>query len=148
VRIAPGTLVRLARWGGDADLVGRVRVVEPAGFTKVSALGVEEQRVWVIVDISSPPEQWQRLGDGYRVEAAFVLWQGEDVLQVPAGALFRHNAGWAVFVVEDDHAVRRPVSLGHRNAQAAEVGGGLTVGERVVLHPSNRIEDGVRVRER
>jgi len=148
VRIAPGTLVRLARWGGDADLVGRVRVVEPAGFTKVSALGVEEQRVWVIVDISSPPEQWQRLGDGYRVEAAFVLWQGEDVLQVPAGALFRHGEGWAVFVVEDDHAVRRAVSLGHRNAQAAEVRDGLAEGERVVLHPSNRIEDGVRVRER
>jgi len=148
VRIAPGTLVRLARWGGDADLVGRVRVVEPAGFTKVSALGVEEQRVWVIVDISSPPEQWQRLGDGYRVEAAFVLWQGEDVLQVPAGALFRHNAGWAVFVVEDDHAVRRAVSLGHRNAQAAEVRDGLAEGERVVLHPSNRVEDGTRVRER
>ena len=148
VRIAPGTLVRLSRWGGDADLLARVRVVEPAGFTKVSALGVEEQRVWVIADITSPPEQWQRLGDGYRVEAAFVLWQGQDVLQVPAGALFRHGEGWAVFVVEDDRAVRREVSIGHRNAEAAEVVGGLTAGERVVLHPSNRIEDGVRVRER
>jgi HlyD family secretion protein len=148
VRIAPGTLVRLSRWGGDADLLARVRVIEPAGFTKVSALGVEEQRVWVIADITSPPEQWQRLGDGYRVEAAFVLWQGQDVLQVPAGALFRHGEGWAVFVVEDDRAVRREVSIGHRNAEAAEVVGGLTAGERVVLHPSNRIEDGVRVRER
>ena len=148
VRIAPGTLVRLSRWGGDADLLARVRVVEPAGFTKVSALGVEEQRVWVIVDITSSPEQWQRLGDGYRVEAAFVLWQGQDVLQVPAGALFRHGEGWAVFVVEADRAVRREVSIGHRNAEAAEVVGGLTASERVVLHPSNRIEDGVRVRER
>ena len=148
VRIAPGTLVRLARWGGDADLVGRVRVVEPAGFTKVSALGVEEQRVWVIVDISSPPEQWQRLGDGYRVEAAFVLWQGQDVLQVPAGALFRHGEGWAVFVVEDDRAVRREVSIGHRSAEAAQVINGLTSGERVILHPSNRVDDGTRVRER
>ena len=148
VRIAPGTLVRLSRWGGDADLLARVRVVEPAGFTKVSALGVEEQRVWVIADITSPPEQWQRLGDGYRVEAAFVLWQGQDVLQVPAGALFRHGEGWAVFVVEDDRAVRREVSIGHRSAEAAEVIHGLTRGERVILHPSNRVDDGTRVRER
>jgi HlyD family secretion protein len=148
VRIAPGTLVRLSRWGGDADLLARVRVVEPAGFTKVSALGVEEQRVWVIADITSPPEQWERLGDGYRVEAAFVLWQGEDVLQVPAGALFRHEDGWAAFVVEGDHALRRAVSVGHRNADAAEVRDGLAPGERVILHPSNRVEDGTRVRER
>ena len=148
VRIAPGTLVRLARWGGDADLLGRVRIVEPAGFTKVSALGVEEQRVWVIADITSPPEQWQRLGDGYRAEASFVLWQGDDVLQVPAGALFRHGDGWAVFVVAGDRAVRRSIVLGHRSAEAAEVIDGLTSGERVVLHPSNRIEDGTRVRER
>jgi HlyD family secretion protein len=148
VRIAPGTLVRLSRWGGDADLLARVRVVEPAGFTKVSALGVEEQRVWVIADITSPPEQWQRLGDGYRVEASFVLWQGDDVLQVPAGALFRHGDGWAVFVVAGDRAVRRMVSLGHRSAEAAQVIDGLTSGERVVLHPSNRVEDGARVRER
>jgi len=119
-----------------------VRVVEPAGFTKVSALGVEEQRVWVIADITSPPEQWQRLGDGYRVEAAFVLWQGQDVLQVPAGALFRHGEGWAVFVVEDDRAVRREVSIGHRSAEAAQVINGLTSGERVILHPSNRVDDG------
>ena len=148
VRIGPGTLVRLARWGGDADLLARVRVVEPAGFTKVSALGVEEQRVWVIADITSPPEQWQRLGDGYRVEASFVLWQGDDVLQVPAGALFRHGDGWAVFVVAGERAVRRSIVLGHRSAEAAEVINGLTSGERVVLHPSNRVEDGSRVRER
>lgn len=148
VRIAPGTPVRLARWGGEADLLGQVRVVEPAGFTKVSALGVEEQRVWVIADITSPPEQWQRLGDGYRVEAAFVLWQDEDVLQVPAGALFRHGDGWSVFAVVDGRAQRRAITIGHRNATAAEVRDGLTAGERVILHPSNRVEDGVRVRER
>jgi HlyD family secretion protein len=148
VRIGPGTLVRLSRWGGEADLAGRVRVVEPAGFTKVSALGVEEQRVWVIVDLVSPPEQWQRLGDGYRVEAGFVLWQGDEVLQVPTGALFRQGDGWAVFAATGDRAARRAVSLGHRNALAAEVIDGLTAGERVILHPSNRIEDGTRVRER
>ena len=148
VQISPGTLVRFDRWGGEADLLGRVRIVEPAGFTKISALGVEEQRVWVITDLTSPPEDWQRLGDGYRVDASFVLWQGEDVLQVPAGALFRHGDGWAVFAVDDDRAVRRPVSLGRRNVHAAQVLEGLTAGQRVVLHPSNRIDDGTRVRGR
>ena len=110
VRIAPGALVRFWRWGGEGDLLGRVRVVEPAGFTKISALGVEEQRVWVIADLTSPPEQWQRLGDGYRVEASFVLWQGEDVLQVPAGALFRQGDEWAAFVFANGRAARRTVS--------------------------------------
>jgi HlyD family secretion protein len=148
VRIAPGTRVRLERWGGDGALEGRVRVVEPAGFTKVSALGVEEQRVWVIADITSPPAQWQRLGDGYRVEASFVLWQGEDVLQLPAGALFRLDDGWGVFVAANGRAKRRAVSLGHRNARAAQVLDGLAPGERVVLHPSNEVSDGARVRER
>ena len=148
VQISPGTLVRLDRWGGEAGLLGRVRIVEPAGFTKISALGVEEQRVWVITDLTSPPEHWQRLGDGYRVDASFVLWQGEDVLQVPAGALFRHGDGWAVFAVDDDRAVRRAVSLGRRNAHAAQVLEGLAAGQRVVLHPSNRIDDGTRVKGR
>jgi HlyD family secretion protein len=148
VRIAPGTLVRLRRWGGEGDLLGRVRVVEPAGFTKISALGVEEQRVWVIADITSPPEQWQRLGDGYRVEASFVLWQGEDVLQVPSGALFRQGGDWSVFVVAGGEATRRVVSVGHRNASAAQVLDGLAAGERVILHPPNDVSDGVRVTER
>ena len=148
VQMAPGTLVRFQRWGGEGALLGRVRIVEPAGFTKVSALGVEEQRVWVIADFTAPAARWQRLGDGYRVEASFVLWQGDDVLQVPAGALFRHGDDWAAFIVEDDHAVRRAVSVGHRNARAAQVLDGLAAGERVVLHPSNQVTDGARVRER
>ncbi len=148
VRIAPGTLVRFRRWGGEDDLLGRVRVVEPAGFTKISALGVEEQRVWVIADITSPPEQWQRLGDGYRVEASFVLWQGDDVLQVPTGALFRQGDEWAVFVFADGRAARRAVSVGHRNASAAQVLDGLAAGERVILHPPNEVSDGGRVTER
>jgi HlyD family secretion protein len=114
VKIRPGMRVLFDRWGGDEPLEGRVRVVEPVGFTKISALGVEEQRVFVIADFTSLPEQWQRLGDGYRVEARFVLWHEDDVLQVPASSLFRYNEGWAVFVVENGRAVRREVQVGQR----------------------------------
>lgn len=145
VRIRPGTRVLFERWGGDGALEGKVRVVEPAGFTKVSALGVEEQRVWVIADFTSPAGQWQRLGDGYRVEASFMLWEGEDVLQVPASALFRDGDGWAVFAVEDGRAVRRSVDTGQRNGLAAQVLGGLKEGDRVIVHPDDRLSDGVKV---
>lgn len=145
VRIRPGTRVLFERWGGDGALEGVVRVVEPAGFTKVSALGVEEQRVWVIADFKSSPETWQRLGDGYRVEASFVLWEGEDVLQVPASALFRDGDGWAVFAVEEGRAARRRVETGQRTGLAAQVLGGLKEGDRVVVHPDDRLRDGVKV---
>jgi len=153
VRIHPGTPVLFERWGGGKTLQGVVRVVEPVGFTKVSALGVEEQRVLVIADITSPPEQWQRLGDGYRVEASFTLWQQEQVLQVPASALFRYSAKtgegeedqWAVFALVDGRARLRPVRIGERNGLAAQVLGGLKAGERVILHPSDEVADGVRV---
>ena len=104
VKIAPGSKVILDRWGGDQPVQGTVRVVEPSGFTKISALGVEEQRVRVIVDFTSPREAWARLGDGYRVEARFVLWEGKDVLQLPTSALFRHGEGWAVFALEGGRA--------------------------------------------
>lgn len=145
VRIRPGTRVLFERWGGEGALEGKVRVVEPAGFTKVSALGVEEQRVWVIVDFTSPRETWQRLGDGYRVEASFVLWEDEDVLQVPASALFRDGDGWAVFAVEEGRAVRRRIETGQRTGLIAQVLGGLQAGERVVVHPDDRLADGVKV---
>ena len=148
VRIEPGARVRFDRWGGEGLLEGRVRTVEPAGFTKVSALGVEEQRVWVIADITSPPEQWARLGDGYRVEAAFVIWEGADVLQAPVSALFRSNDGWAAFVVRDGVARLQPVRVGRRNALTAQVLDGLSAGETVVLNPTNAVRDGVRVRPR
>jgi HlyD family secretion protein len=148
VRIAPGTVARLERWGGEGSLDARVRVVEPAGFTKVSALGVEEQRVWVIADITSPRERWTRLGDGFRVDAVFVLWSEPDVLQVPASALFRTAGGWAVYVVADGRAARRPVTVGQRNALAAQVLDGLQAGDEVILHPNNEVSDGVRVRRR
>lgn len=147
VRIQPNARVRLDRWGGP-PLEGRVRLVEPAGFTKVSALGVEEQRVRVIVDITSPREAWQTLGDGYRVDARFVLWEAAQVLQVPSSSLFRHDDGWAVFVIEADRAHLRAVELGQRAGLAAQVRSGLKAGERVVAHPDDRVRDGIRVRPR
>jgi HlyD family secretion protein len=145
VRIRPQTRVLFHRWGGDTLLEGVVRTVEPSGFTKISALGVEEQRVWVISDLVSPPETWRFLGDGYRVEASFILWQGLDVLQVPASALFRHDGAWAIFAVENGHARRRRVEIGHRNGLSAEIISGLQPGARLITHPDDRIEDGVRV---
>jgi HlyD family secretion protein len=148
VRVAPGTRVLLERWGGQPALEARVRVVEPAGFTKVSALGVEEQRVHVISEIVSPQSTWQRLGDGYRVEASFVLWEGAGVLQVPSSALFRHGEGWAVFVVEAGRARRRAVETGHRSGLSTEITSGLKEGETVITHPDRSVEDGTRVRPR
>ena len=148
VRIAPGTRVLFTRWGGDQPLEGRVRVVEPTGFTKISALGVEEQRVRVIADLTSPEDQWQRLGDGYRVEASFILWESDSALQVPASALFRHQDKWAVFVVENGVAHRRVVEAGHRTGLAVEILSGLKEGERVITHPDDAVEDGKRVAPR
>lgn len=148
VRIAPGAKVILERWGGESDLHGAVRVVEPTGFTKVSALGVEEQRVRVIVDFTSPREAWRRLGDGYRVEARFVVWEGTDVLQIPASALFRHDSGWAVFVVASGRAKLRPVGIGQRAGLTAQVISGLNAGEQVISRPDDKITDGSRVKAR
>lgn len=145
VRLHPGTKVEFERWGGDGKLEGKVRVVEPVGFTKVSALGVEEQRVWVIVDFTSPASQWQSLGDGYRVEASFILWEGNDVLQVPASALFREGDGWALFVVQGEKAVKREVKVGQRNGLRAQIVSGINAGDSVIVHPDDQVKDGVRV---
>lgn len=145
VRIDAGTPVRFQRWGSDPALEGAVRTVEPVGFTKISALGVEEQRVLVIADLTSPHEQWRRLGDGYRVEAEFVLWQAPEVLQIPSSALFRYRDGWAVFVMEDGRARRREVEVGNRNGLDAQIVAGLEPGEAVLTHPDERIEDGSAV---
>lgn len=145
VRIHPGTRVVFERWGGEGALEGVVRVIEPTGFTKVSALGVEEQRVWVIVAFSSPATQWQRLGDGYRVEASFIVWEGKDILQIPASALFRDGDGWAAFVVEQGKAVKRRVEIGQRTGLSAQVVSGIQVGERVINHPDDRVREGVSV---
>ncbi|MBI2779533.1 MAG: HlyD family efflux transporter periplasmic adaptor subunit [Gammaproteobacteria bacterium] len=145
VRIRPGTRVIFERWGGEGTLEGVVRVTEPAGFTKVSALGVEEQRVWIIVTFTSPREQWQRLGDGYRVEASFILWESSDILQIPASALFRDGSGWAAFAVEQGKAAKRRVEIGQRNGLSAQVVSGINAGEQVIVHPDDRVREGVRV---
>lgn len=148
VRIRPGTPVRFERWGGDLPLEGKVRVVEPVGFTKVSALGVEEQRVLVLVDITSPRDAWKRVGDGYRLEAIIVLWEEREVLQVPAGALFRIGDRFAVFVVEKGRAKARTVEIGRRSGLAAQLLSGLAEGETVILHPGDTVADGKKVRPR
>jgi HlyD family secretion protein len=148
VKIAPGSRVILDRWGGEQPLEGKVRTVEPSGYTKISALGVEEQRVRVIVDFSSPREAWARLGDGYRVEARFVLWEGRGVLQLPTSALFRQGEGWAAFVLDGRRVRLAPVEIGQRAGLATQVMSGLKAGDRVVAHPDETIDDGVRVKPR
>lgn len=147
-RIEPGSRVLFERWGGDAPLEGRVRLVEPSGFTKVSALGVEEQRVNVIADFVGPPEQRAALGDAYRVEARIVIWETPSAVQVPAGALFRHGQQWAVYVAEEGRARLQPVSIGRHNGLAAEVLDGLAPGTHVILFPGDRIAEAARVTPR
>ena len=142
VKVRPGARFLVEDWGSDGTLEGRVRLVEPSAFTKVSALGVEEQRVNVIADLLAPEP---RLGDRYRVEARIVAWEGEDVLQLPASALFRRGERWNVFVVERGVARAREVKIGHQATFDVEVLEGLDAGQTVILHPSDRIRDGVRV---
>ncbi|MEW6377141.1 MAG: efflux RND transporter periplasmic adaptor subunit [Thermodesulfobacteriota bacterium] len=148
VHIKPGTPVLFERWGGDSALSGRVRVVEPAGFTKISSLGVEEQRVPIIADITSLPESWQRIGEGYSVEARFIIWEGKDVLQIPASALFRKGESWAVFIVKNGRAQQREVKVGHRTGLIAEILSGLEEGEEIITHPDDSIKEGIRIRPR
>jgi HlyD family secretion protein len=145
VKIRPEARVLLEQWGGDEPLVARVRLVEPSGRTKVSALGVEEQRVNVIADFPDRGRIPSSVGDGFRVEAKIIIWEKEGVLKVPTSALFRHGAGWAVFRVEDRRAVMRPVKVGKKNGLAAEVIDGLAEGDTVVVHPSDKVTDGVEV---
>lgn len=146
VRVVPGQLARVLRWGGETALQARVARVEPGGFTKVSALGVEEQRTRVILDITTPRDQWAALGDAYRVEVEFILRQVSDVLLVPTHALFRHGSGWAVYVVEDGKARLTEVTTGLRDALASQVNAGLTERQTVIVQPDDRIRNGSRVR--
>ena len=145
VRVEKGQEVLIEQWGGGDLLHGRVRRVEPYGFTKISALGIEEQRVNVIIDFTDPPERWQRLGHGYRVEPRIVLWQSEDVLKIPLPALFRDGDAWAVFAADGGRAALRHVKLGRDNGIEAEIVEGLEAGQEVVLHPSDRVTDGARI---
>jgi HlyD family secretion protein len=176
VRIPRGGSVIVDGWGGEHPLYGRVRRVEPSGFTKVSALGVEEQRVYVIIDLdqvgsgaarsagsgstplsdedngtganalAAPPVA--ELGDGYRVQVRVVVWEAEDVLKAPIGSLFRRGDGWAVFVLDEGVARLRPITIGQRNDEFAQVLDGLSAGDRVVMHPPDTLTDGTRATPR
>jgi len=138
----------IEEWGGGAVLNGRVERIEPYGFTKVSALGIEEQRVNVIVDFTDPPAQWRRLGHGYQVEVRIVLWEGDDVLRVPLSALFRDGEDWAVFVEREGRAEKRRVAPGRQNGLESQILQGLEAGERIVLYPSDRVVEDVRLTAR
>lgn len=148
VDIRPGAPVRLDRWGGDSAITGHVHRVEPSAFTRLSALGVEEQRVNVIIDLNPPRTRWTVLGDGYRVEASIEVWKGHDRLIVPGGAVFRQGDGWATYVVKNGRAHLRTLQPGRRNNASVEVLGGVSAGERVILYPTDNVADGVRTEVR
>jgi HlyD family secretion protein len=148
VRVRAGQKVLVEQWGGDKPLAARVRRVEPSGFMKISALGVEEQRVNVIVDFEGPSEHWQKLGDGYRVEVRVIVSEREDVVKVPTSSLFRHNGGWALFAVVNGIAVRRSVEIGEQNGLDAEIVSGIDAGDQVIVFPSDDVLDGVMVAPR
>ena len=145
VEVRANATVTLERWGGKAPLKGIVRRVEPSAFTKISALGVEEQRVLVLIDPVGDDREWAVLGDGYRVEASILVWHGDDVLKLPSSAAFRHDNGWAVFTIVDGKAKRAPIELGRRSGLEVQVVSGLEEGAAVVLHPSDEVSEGVRV---
>lgn len=147
VAIEPGALVYIERWGGDR-LEGTVRRIEPSAFTRMSSLGVEEQRVNVVIDLTVPEERWTALGDGYRVETRIVVWRSDEVLQVPASSVFRHGDGWAVFALKDGLAHLTPVIIGRRNGRSVQITEGLEDGARVVVHPGAQVVDAVSVEVR
>lgn len=145
VRIEPGAQVHVDGWGGETPLEGRVRMVEPSAYTEVSALGVEEQRVNVLIDLVGEPAAWAALGDGYRVRTRIVVWRGQDLVTAPVSALFRQADGWATFVRAGDLASLRAVEIGHRHGLTAEIVSGLEPGDVVIVHPGDELHDGVEV---
>jgi HlyD family secretion protein len=147
VQIKVGASVRIDGWGGT-PIRGRVVRIDPAGFLKVSALGIEEQRVRVTIDLIDPPEAWSRLGHDYRVIVHVVTWSAEDALTVPVSALFRKGDDWALFAIDEGRARTTVVKIGHRNNRVAEVLTGLSPAAQVVVHPSDRVADGARVTQR
>lgn len=148
VKIRPGDEVHLEHWGGDHPLQARVRTIEPAAFTKISALGVEEQRVNVIADFAEGVPEVEKLGDGFRVEARIVVWKDDAALKIPSSALFRGDDEWFVFISEHGLARRRSVAVGHRNELETEILSGLTPGQRVILYPNDQVLDGVKLAPR
>ena len=147
-KVEPGATVIFDGWGGDHELLGTVRRVEPSAFTKISALGVEEQRVNVIVDFVTPPDQRASLGDAFRVDAHIVLWEQPKILKAPMSALFRDGEKWHVYAIEAGRAVKRTIDIGRQNGLEAEIAGGLKAGDAVIIHPSDAVHDGTRVRPR
>lgn len=148
VKVRAGAEVIIEQWGGASDIKGKVRLVEPYGFTKTSALGIEEQRVNVIVDFDESYENWQHLAHAFKVVARVVWWESPEVVKVPMGALFRQRNRWAVYVVDNGFSRLRNVDVGHSTTREAEVVAGLKEGDTVILHPSDRIRDGARVASR
>lgn len=149
VEIEPGSPAFIENWGRDrSPLRGQVRLIEPYGFRKISALGVEEQRVNVVVDFVGQPEEWATLAHGYRVEVAVVTWEGVDVTQVPVAALFRNGEQWAVFRVVGNEARLTPIEIGRQNGTSAQVLDGIGEGEMVILYPGEQLADGVRIVDR
>jgi HlyD family secretion protein len=148
VLVAPGAHAVVERWGGAQPLEAVLRKIEPAATTKVSALGIEEQRVNAVFDLLSPYAERPGLGDGFAVFLRIEQWRAQDVLQVPLSALFRTGADWSVFTVQDGHARRVPVTVGHRNNEVAQVLSGLEAGARVITHPSDRVQDGTGIVDR
>jgi len=146
--IEAGDKVILDRWGGEAPLEGRVRRVEPSGFTKISALGVEEQRVWAVIDITSPREQWTNLGDGYRVDARVIVDTIDQATVIPVGALFRRGEAWYVFIVDNGTARLRQIEVARRSGRSAAVAKGLKAGDQVVVYPPTSLTDNATVRLR
>lgn len=146
VRVRPGMRVIMTGWGGDDELTGTVRRVEPAGFTRVSALGVDEQRVPVVIDFDDPATAWDRLGVAYRIEAEFIVWEADEVIQVPTSALFRLDGEWNVYLVEEGRARLQSVERGRASGLISQIISGLEPGEVIITHPGDRIADGTRVR--
>ncbi|WP_151612091.1 efflux RND transporter periplasmic adaptor subunit [Sinorhizobium alkalisoli] len=147
VQIKTGAAVTIDGWGGPI-VRGRVKRVDPAGFVKVSALGIEEQRVGTVIDLVDPPESWARLGHDFRVIVHVAIWESADALTIPVSALFRRGDDWAVFAVKDGRARATIVRTGQRNSKLVEVLSGLSPGDRVLLHPSDRVAEGTAVAER
>ncbi len=148
VRVRPGDSAYIEGWGGSRALSAKVRRVEPSAFTKVSALGIEEQRVNVLLDLLDPRSAWKSLGHEFRVLVRIVVWRGTDVVRVPLAALYRRGEDWTVFKVVEGRAVATPVTIDHRNTHFAEVLDGLQPGDVVILHPSDQIVNGVKVEAR
>jgi HlyD family secretion protein len=148
VKVKVGDEALIKRWGGNVDIKAIVRVIEPSGFTKISALGVEEQRVNVILSFTDPIEKWQALGDAFRVEAAIITDRVDNTIKIPLSALFRQNEIWSVFKVIDSEVVLQEVEVGHRNDRFAEIKSGLTLNDQVITHPGNNIEEGISVIKR